>query len=330
MADIGAIVSSIDSTVNSGGEDIQSTLIRMQKDLNFYLNNLNSTNVKSLDTNLTTIKSTNGETILDGCMIRMYTSTSTSPRLLMGYDSSGGNFLFTLYDSLGNATIYLDSTGKAVFAGILATTISASSITTGTLDGITITGNTITGNTISGNTISGGTISGTTITGTTISGNTINGGNIYSAYISGNTIYGGTIQGTTITGTSINGNSISGGSISGTYISGGTIYGNTISGGSISSTTISGSTMNGGTISGGYISGGTIYGSLITAQQISSQSWDFGSSTVNHLKAQYLVNSSSYAGHNHGIPDGTVLVKSGGGTATFVTSGGHYHFVESG
>lgn len=42
-------------------------------------------------------------------------------------------------------------------------------------------------------------------------------------------------------------------------------------------------------------------------------------------KATAGASTSSVSNHNHGIPDGTVLMVDGGGTVTFVASGGHSH-----
>lgn len=42
-------------------------------------------------------------------------------------------------------------------------------------------------------------------------------------------------------------------------------------------------------------------------------------------KATSGASTSSVGNHNHGIPDGTVLMVDGGGTVTFVSSGGHSH-----
>ena len=359
-------------------ENKDSVLIRMQKDLNFYLNNLNHTNVSQLYTDYCNIQSEDGTTILDGSLLKMYKSGSSTLRLKMGYNNSTSNFEFVLYDKNGSATIYLDSNGKAVFNGILATTISASSITTGTLSGLSISGNTISGNTISGNTISGNTISGGSLsiggrftvnsngymscTGATISGtlssSTINSSSIYGAYISGGTISGGTISGGSI---NIGSNFyVSSSGYMTAY--GGNFYGTLKTGSGSSYSELSSSGLKNyrsgslhGLITGYGISDVDFYDSGRNYLSISSSTsgrcvlymngygtliegygttkiFDYGVDfsncyNITGLTTDSLIYDGTYAGHNHGIPNGTSLATSGGGSVTWVTSGGHYHSV---
>ena len=106
-------------------------LIRLQKDLNHILNNLNDQNIKSLKTEYVDISSKGGETIIDGSLIEMYdwdiatSQATTTLRLRMGYNKTSSNFEFSLWNSVSTSpTISLDSLGNAVFSGSVNTSDS--------------------------------------------------------------------------------------------------------------------------------------------------------------------------------------------------------------
>jgi hypothetical protein len=103
-------------------------LIRLQKDLNHLLNNLNDQNIKSLKTEYVDISSKGGETIIDGSLIEMYdwdiatSKATTTLRLRMGYNKTSSNFEFNLWNSISTTpTLTLDSIGNAVFSGSVNT-----------------------------------------------------------------------------------------------------------------------------------------------------------------------------------------------------------------
>jgi len=90
-------------------------LAKLNKTLNWLLNNLDHTNIKRLYTEYCSIQSENGETVLDGPLLTMKTALSSTIRLKIGYDPSTSEFLFALYNEAGDLTIGLDSSGDAYF-----------------------------------------------------------------------------------------------------------------------------------------------------------------------------------------------------------------------
>lgn len=106
-------------------------LIRLQKDLNHLLNNLNDQNVKRIRTEYCVVSSKGRETIIDGSLLEMYdydvatSQASTTLRLRMGYNKTSSNFEFSLWNqSSTTPTISLDSIGNAVFSGAINTSAS--------------------------------------------------------------------------------------------------------------------------------------------------------------------------------------------------------------
>jgi hypothetical protein len=98
--------------------------MRLQKDIDALINNrnLDHTHVGRLYTEYCDIRSAAGETVIDGPMLKMYDKQVTPvKRLQMGYNSIDSDFNFTMYNKNGNATIYLNSSGEAVFAGNIET-----------------------------------------------------------------------------------------------------------------------------------------------------------------------------------------------------------------
>jgi hypothetical protein len=109
----------------------QDSIIRLQKDLNHILLHLNDQNVRNLNTDICDIRSGDGETVIDGPLIKMYGKltgssrmTSDICRLEMGWNPSTSNFVFKLYNSTGGETVSLDASGEAIFAGNINTTKS--------------------------------------------------------------------------------------------------------------------------------------------------------------------------------------------------------------
>ena len=135
---------------NNNFFEMQEALVKLQKMLYWLLGHLDSMNVKSLSTNETTIKSTDGTTHLDGSQLIM-TDGNETPRLVMGFnptEGEHGKYQFELSNAAGVETMTLDSNGNAVFKG----KITASDIEGGTITGASITGANITGGSITSNT----------------------------------------------------------------------------------------------------------------------------------------------------------------------------------
>jgi hypothetical protein len=103
---------------------VQDQLVRLYRDMNWYMTNLNHQNVRQLYTEFCDIRSEAGETVIDGPQILMYSATdSTTLRLEAGYN--GSQFVFKLYNAAGDESIYLDSSGDVVFGGSLRTSEEA-------------------------------------------------------------------------------------------------------------------------------------------------------------------------------------------------------------
>lgn len=110
----------------------QDGLIRLQKDLNHLLTNLNDQNVKSIRTEYCRVSSKGRETIIDGSLLEMYdfdaatSKASTTLRLRAGYNKATSNFEFSLWNSVSTTpTFTVDSVGNAVFSGSINTSNSA-------------------------------------------------------------------------------------------------------------------------------------------------------------------------------------------------------------
>jgi hypothetical protein len=98
----------------------QDSIIRLQKDLNHILLHLNDQNVRNLNTDICDIRSGDGETVIDGPLIKMYGKLTGSSRmssdvcrLEMGWSPSTSNFVFKLYNAAGGETVSLDASGNA-------------------------------------------------------------------------------------------------------------------------------------------------------------------------------------------------------------------------
>jgi hypothetical protein len=105
-------------------DKLENTVLELIKQMGWMFSKLDSKNVKRLDTNETTIKSADGTTYIHGPVLEMR-DASTQMRLIMGYDSSTGKFIFQLYDADGNLTIDLNDLGEAVFKGNIETAKNA-------------------------------------------------------------------------------------------------------------------------------------------------------------------------------------------------------------
>jgi hypothetical protein len=119
------------------------------RQLIYLLGNLDSMNVRRLNTNITSIQSANGQTVINGPLLEMY-DQQTPPvlRLLMGYDSklSTPDFTFQMYNKSGALTAQLDSAGAVLFTGSIQTGVTGGGnpylvLTGGSLSGYDAGGN---------------------------------------------------------------------------------------------------------------------------------------------------------------------------------------------
>ena len=117
-------------------------LARLRKELQWLLQSLDHFNVKELYTEYCSIKSKDGETIIDGPKLLMSDKQATPVlRLRQGYDDVTGDFLFELYDALGNKTVGIDSNGQATFTGTITGGVIQTAV--GGNDRIVITNNSL-------------------------------------------------------------------------------------------------------------------------------------------------------------------------------------------
>ena len=103
-------------------------LAKLNKTLNWLMNNLDHDNITRIYTEYCDIQSENGETVIDGPLLKM-TAGTTTLRLKMGKE--GSDFVFKLFNVAGAETIGLDSSGNGTFSGA----ITGSEITGGTITG---------------------------------------------------------------------------------------------------------------------------------------------------------------------------------------------------
>lgn len=119
-----ATVKGINISDNASKLEIIDAIIQMQRQLDYYLSFLDSENVIGIDTNITKVKSSNGETELEGSLLLMRDGSETL-RLKQGYNPTTGQFEFTLYNMLGEQTVGIDDQGNAVFENqVIAGTIN--------------------------------------------------------------------------------------------------------------------------------------------------------------------------------------------------------------
>lgn len=97
---------------------------RLLHQLNAIMNNMDSQNVKRINTNMTTVKSEDGTTEIDGSQLVMFDGDGHK-RAVLGYNKRQREFQFALYkvNQLGQSvpTITLSSDGNAVFSGDINT-----------------------------------------------------------------------------------------------------------------------------------------------------------------------------------------------------------------
>ena len=297
-------------------EAIYNSLIEQDRWKSWFMSKLDSKNVKRLNTNETSIKSADGETVINGPVLEMYDKQAVPVlRLKQGYDSVSGDFIYALYNALGVQTVGIDSGGDATYTG-------------------TITGSDIVGGTIAIG--SANNIFKANGTDGIWLGNTAFASAPFSVSLAGAlaatsaTITGGTLR-TAASGARIQ---ISGGKFE-TYnssdalngIAWGTGLGSLF--GDVYFYDAGNLTMEIANIGsgGGWEIKPRTTGVLRiglagkTVEVVGTWDFDTQTPTITGL------NAASAGTHNHGIPNGTVLAVDGGGTVTFSESGAHTHTV---
>jgi hypothetical protein len=94
-------------------EDLLNAVARMKKELTWLLNQMDSLNIPRINTNITQIKSEDGETYINGPVLEQYDSSGTL-RLKQGLNIGTDTFEFILYNASGTPTIDLDSNGELI------------------------------------------------------------------------------------------------------------------------------------------------------------------------------------------------------------------------
>lgn len=94
---------------------LEDLKLKLNRFFESFFSKIDSLNVVSLNTNITTISSGDGTTIIDGAVIKQYDPLNTL-RLAMG--NGGSDFGFNLYNKIGTPTISLNaSTGNVSITG---------------------------------------------------------------------------------------------------------------------------------------------------------------------------------------------------------------------
>lgn len=103
--------------------ELVDAFIRLQREISYITSQLDSENVRRLNTDYTEIKSNDGTTQIDGPVLIQKDGSGTV-RLRQGYNSSTGQFQYALYNVSGAQTIGIDSNGNGTFTGTITVTRS--------------------------------------------------------------------------------------------------------------------------------------------------------------------------------------------------------------
>lgn len=96
-------------------EQMETAIVKLQKNLTWILEHLDSKNVQTLNTNQTEIKSEDGATRINGAELVMRDKNGRL-RVSIG-KGANGEFHFRLFDESGEETLSLNEDGNAVFKG---------------------------------------------------------------------------------------------------------------------------------------------------------------------------------------------------------------------
>ena len=104
---------------NPEGGNVEDILVKLYKTLSVMFSNLDSKNIKSIETEKTKIASKNGYCEIDGAHLIMRDKNGKE-RLKMGSNEKG-EFVFILKNCAGGESLSLSSDGNAVFSGDIKT-----------------------------------------------------------------------------------------------------------------------------------------------------------------------------------------------------------------
>lgn len=94
-------------------DNLFSAFSMLRKELEYFVQHVDSDNVTQLNTNITRIKSKYGETEIDGPLLIMKDRQGTPViRIKMGYDKDSADFIYQLMNAAGDITVNIDSNGN--------------------------------------------------------------------------------------------------------------------------------------------------------------------------------------------------------------------------
>ena len=241
MADVSALTNLAKAITP---EATSEYLAKISKELAYLLNNLDSLNVTSLDTTLTTITGGEGTTVMNGSTITMKDAAGVT-RLVLGLDTSDV-FHFEMYDITGALSMALNSNGTIKILGGSGISNLTDAGSLAVKDAVNFL--------IPGDILNAGSLAVKNAVDFLIAGDILNAGGlaildtINGTHIDNNSISTPKLQANSITSNEIYVDNLSVISANLGEVTAGTIIGNTISGGTISGTIITGTSITGGTI----------------------------------------------------------------------------------
>lgn len=156
-----------------GVNDFETMGIKLNRAFAAQMNHIDHNNIPQIYTNYCDIKSEDGEMQIDGPTQRFYGTDTSLQRMNVGWSTATSDFGFTIWNTTGGISAYIDSTGELIVRRLLAGYVQGSTIEGSQITASTLSANYITASSIAASYISGSTIEGSQITGSTIIGGTI-------------------------------------------------------------------------------------------------------------------------------------------------------------